>query len=102
MASEFVADSAERIVTIARALGISTEVAGKLASDWQASVIADWGGERAYVGKSNEGQRAATQRRQAVLRDWRAGERVATLARKHHMNERTVRKIVSQSGPVVP
>lgn len=102
MASEFVADAAERIVTIARALGVSTEVAGKIANEWQAGVIAEWGGERAYVGKSNEAQRAASRRRSAVLRDWQAGERVAALARKYGMNERSVRRIVAQSGRAVP
>lgn len=95
MASEFVADATERIVTIARGLGISTEAAGQLASQWQASVIADWGGERAYVGKSNEGQRAASRRREAVLRDWRAGERVPAIARKHLISQRTVWRMVS-------
>jgi Mor family transcriptional regulator len=102
MASEFVADSAERIVTIARALGVSTEVAGKIANEWQAGVIADWGGERAYVGKSRDAQRDASRRHAALMRDWRAGERVPALARKYGMNERTVRKIIARSGPAMP
>ena len=34
MASEFVADAAERIVLIARALGVDTDIAGQLASQW--------------------------------------------------------------------
>ena len=95
MASEFVADAAERIVTIARALGVSTEVAGKIANEWQAGVIADWGGERAYVGKSTEKQRAASRRHAAILRDWQAGERVAALARKYRISRSRVYSIVN-------
>ena len=97
MASEFVADATERIVTIARALGVSTEVAGKIANEWQAGVIADWGGERAYVGKSNEKQRAASRRRAAVLRDWQAGERAPVIARKHGIGVRTVWRIIGEA-----
>lgn len=96
MASEFVADSAERIVTIARALGVSTEVAGKIANEWQAGVIAEWGGERAYVGKSNEKQRAASRRDAAVRRDWEAGERAPAIARKRGIGLRTVWRIVGK------
>ena len=95
MASEFVADAAERIVTIARALGVSTEVAGKIANEWQAGVIADWGGERAYVGKSTEKQRAASRRHAAILRDWQAGERAPAIARKYGVSAAWVRKIIA-------
>ena len=103
MASEFVADAAERIVTIARALGVSTEVAGKIANEWQADVIADWGGERAYVGKSNEGRRAASRCRAAILRDWQAGERAAAIARRYGISAAWVRKIVAdQAATGVP
>ncbi len=96
MASEFVADATERIVTIARALGVSTEVAGRIANEWQAGVIADWGGERAYVGKSSDKQRAASRRSAAVLRDWAAGERAPAIARKHGIALRTVWRIVGK------
>lgn len=94
MASEFVADASERIVIIARDLGISTELAGRMAMQWQEGIIADWGGERAYVGKSEESRRATSRRRDAVLRDWQAGERVPALARKHNMSLRTVWRII--------
>lgn len=96
MASEFVADSAERIVTIARSLGVSMEVAGKIANEWQAGVIADWGGERAYVGKANDRQRAASRLRLAVTADYRAGERPPAIARKHGISVRTVWRLVGK------
>ena len=95
MASEFVADAAERIVLIARALGVDADIAGQLASQWQQSVIADWGGERAYIGKSNESQRLASRRHAAIVRDWSAGERTAALARKHNLSGAMVRRIVA-------
>ena len=92
MASEFVADATERIVTIARALGVSTEVAGKIANEWQAGVIADWGGERAYVGKSTEKQRAASRRQSAHLFPVR---RAPAIARKYGVSAAWVRKIIA-------
>lgn len=102
MASEFVADASERIVIIARSLGISIEVAGKLATEWQGSVIADWGGERAYIGKSNEGARAVSQRRAQVLRDHQAGERNTAIARKRGISDRYVRQILAEAGTALP
>lgn len=95
MASEFVADAAERIVIIARALGLDADTIGKIASGWQDSVIADWGGERVYIGKSNEGQRTVSRRHAAILRDARAGERTATLVRKYGLSGAMVRRIVA-------
>ena len=95
MASEFVADAAERIVTIARALGVSTEVAGKIANEWQGGVIADWGGERPYIGKLAAAEAKMSQRDRAIYRDWKAGERVAALARKYRISRSRVYSIVN-------
>ena len=71
-----------------------------VAAEWCASVEADWGGERPYIGKGASAQRAMSQRDAALLRDWAAGERTQTLARRYGISTRRVRKIIelSQAG----
>ena len=105
MASDFIADSAERLILAMRALGISAEVAGMVAAEWGAGVEADWGGERPYIGKGAAAQRATSQRDAALLRDWAAGERTQALARRYGISTRRVRKIIelaSGGGTALP
>lgn len=96
MASEFVADSAERIVTIARSLGVSMEVAGKIANEWQGGVIAEWGGERPYIGRQSGAEATMSKRDRAIYRDWLAGERVPALARKYRISRSRAYSIINQ------
>ena len=98
MASEFVADATERIVTIARALGVSTEVAGKIANEWQAGLIAEWGGERPYVGRTAAAEAKMSRRDAAIYREWKAGERVPALARKYRISRSRIYCIVSENS----
>ena len=99
MASDFLADASERLVSTMRALGISAQVAGMVAAEWGAGVEADWGGERPYIGKGTSAQRAMSQRDAALMRDWDAGERTQTLARRYGISTRRVRKIIEQARP---
>lgn len=94
MASEFIADATERLILTMTALGISKKTAGMIAVEWQSAIQRDWGGDRPYIGKSGDATRKMSTRDNALLRDWHAGERPATLARKYGISPRRVRQIV--------
>lgn len=55
----------------------------------------DWGGERPYIAKAGESaRREQSLRDEQIRRDFRRGERVALLARRHGISERRIRKIL--------
>lgn len=97
-ACEFITDATARIILAARCLGISDEVARLLASEWEHGITRDWGGERPYVGKRGETTVVVMSRRnQAIVRDYRAGERVSLLARRYGISPRRVRQIITET-----
>ncbi len=102
MATEFLSDATERLVTALRNVGISAEVAGMVAAEWQASMERDWGGDRPYIGKASQAARQTSVRDARLLRDWHAGERMAALARKYGISDRHVRRIIAKTGPALP
>ncbi|MDH1900887.1 Mor transcription activator family protein [Comamonas aquatica] len=97
MASEFLADASERLIHTMRALGISQQVAGMVAAEWQASVTRDWGGERPYIGKQAAAAVEMSRRDAAICRDWQAGERMGALSRKYQISRQRIYLIVSQA-----
>lgn len=99
MASEFMADASERLIHALHAFGMSPEVAGMIAAEWQNGVERDWGGERPYIGKGGEALRQISRRDRAILRLHAEGERVAYLSRKFGISPRMVWKII-QRGKV--
>lgn len=103
MASEFLADASERLIHTMRALGISQQVAGMVAAEWQAGVTRDWGGERPYIGKQATAVLEMSRRDAAIYREWLAGERVGALSRKHGISRQHVYRIckVHSPGPEV-
>jgi Mor family transcriptional regulator len=94
MASEFMADATERLITTLVTLGISQQTAGMVAVEWQTCIVRDWGGDRPYIGKSSDAVKKMSARDNALLREWHAGERPAALARKYNLSTRRVRQIV--------
>ena len=102
MATEFIADATQRIVSTLHSLGVSAEVAGMVAAEWQQGIERDWGGERPYIGKASQATRQTSTRNARLLRDWQAGERAAALARKYGVSARHVRRIVDSAGPALP
>ena len=98
MASEFLADASERLIHTMRGLGISQQVAGMVAAEWQASVTRDWGGERPYIGKQAAAAMEMSRRDAAICRDWKAGERVPALVRKYKIGRRMIYNIVSRQS----
>ena len=97
MASEFLADASERLIHTMRTLGISQQVAGMVAAEWQASVTRDWGGERPYIGKQAAATMEMSRRDAAICRDWQAGERMEALSRKYKISRQRIYLIVSQT-----
>lgn len=98
MATEFVSDAAELLIVAMREAGIGPEVCGKVAQQWQDSVVRNWGGDRIYIGSSPaQVQRARTRRDAAIVRDWRAGERLAALSRKYGISRQRVYRIIENS-----
>lgn len=55
----------------------------------------DWGGDRPYVPKMGEQAREFVSQRNALIcAQYRAGERVALLARRHGLSKRRVEQII--------
>lgn len=98
MASEFLADASERLIHTMRGLGISQQVAGMVAAEWQASVTRDWGGERPYIGKQAAAAMEMSRRDAAICRDWKAGERVEALSRKYKISRQHTYRIICQGS----
>ena len=98
MASEFLADASERLIHTMRGLGISQQVAGMVAAEWQASVTRDWGGERTYIGKQAAAAMEMSRRDAAICRDWKAGERVEALSRKYKISRQHTYRIICQGS----
>ena len=97
MASEFMADASERLIKALNAFGMSPEIAGMVAAEWQSGIQRDWGGERPYIGKGGEALREMSRRDRAILREHAAGERVAYLSRKFGISRRMVWLIIQRA-----
>ena len=98
MATEFVSDAAELLIIAMREAGIGPEVCGKVAQQWQDSVVRNWAGDRVYIGSNPaQVQRARTRRDAAIVRDWMAGERLAALSRKYGITRQRAYQIVRDS-----
>lgn len=102
MASDFIADASERLITSMRALGISAQVAGMVAAEWSAGIVRDWGGDRPYIGSTEaDASRERARRDRALLADHAAGERVPLLMRKYSMSRARVYQILESAGKPV-
>ena len=97
MASEFMADASERLIQALQVFGMSREIAGMVAAEWQSGVERDWGGERPYIGKGAEVLREMSRRDRAILREYADGERVDYLSNKWKISKRRVWKIIQSS-----
>lgn len=81
---------------IARSLidsGIDNDLAETAASAAIQSVQSEFAGDRVYIAKSKELELKA--RNRAIIRDWRAGERVPLLSRRYGVSIRHIRRIVA-------
>lgn len=59
------------------------------------SINKDYSGEQAYIGKPDSVTAALSARNRAIIRDWRAGERVPLLSRRYGVSIRHIRRIVA-------
>lgn len=85
---DFVSDLLDRV---AGALALPDEVRDML----DTGIRQDWGGERPYVAKRGEVAGACLSRRnRAIIRDHKAGERQACLARKYGLSKSAISKII--------
>lgn len=55
----------------------------------------DWRGERPYIGAQYESDRRMSARNMQIIRDYKAGERIAFLARKYGISRQRVWKIIN-------
>lgn len=55
----------------------------------------DWRGEQAYIGPQYESNRRMSARNMQIIRDFKAGERIAFLARKYGISRQRVWKIIN-------
>ena len=77
---------------LARIMAAAPSLSEDLALEIERQIRRDWGGDRVYIARSPNGDFSA--RNQAILRDWRAGERVSLIARRYGVSRRLVYKIV--------
>lgn len=60
-----------------------------------ASIRSECGGDRHYITRQGEAYRnEMSDRNRAIIREWRAGERISYLARKYGITKQRVSKIV--------
>lgn len=102
MASEFMSSATERLVQALRSVGVSQEVAGMVAAEWQSGVEQEWGGERPYIGKSSTAAREMSARDRRIVQQYQAGERVPYLSRQHGISRQRVFQILETAGVYTP
>lgn len=68
------------------------ELTPELVKSVEASIRADWGGDRVFIAKRRgEGH---SNRNSRIFRDYLAGERVKLLSRRYDLSERQVLRII--------
>ena len=77
------------------ALGISEQTAQLVGNAIPKQIGRDYNGERPYIGKGADAVREMSARNRAIIRDWKAGERVALLARRYGISARRVRQVIA-------
>lgn len=100
---EFVEDLRERMIeNLTGQLGISAETACLVAATVADDLLRDWRGERPYIGPSAEDvRRRQSARNEALLRDWRNGERIPLLARRYGISVKRVYAVLKISRAVL-
>ena len=94
MACDLITDIKTRLIEQAAELGISKDTARLIAASIDATAK-DYAGERVYIGKAEASAAELSARNRAIIRDWRAGERVPLLSRRYGVSIRHIRRIVA-------
>ena len=92
--TDFIIDIKTRLLEQAAELGISKQTAALLAACVD-TTAKDYAGERVYIGKAEASAAELSARNRAIIRDWRAGERVPLLSRRYGVSIRHIRRIVA-------
>jgi Mor family transcriptional regulator len=94
--TDFLDDMKSRLVVQLHQIGITPETAGMIAATLLDSIKTDYEGERVYISRSSEVTLCQmTARNRSIIRDWKAGERVALLARRYGISRIRVYQIVN-------
>ena len=95
MACDLITDIKTRLIEQAAELGISKDTARLINAAIIDSVANDYAGERQYIGKPEAAKAELSARNRAIIRDWRAGERVPLLSRRYGVTVRRIRQIIA-------
>jgi Mor family transcriptional regulator len=77
------------------------QIAAVVLVEIEQEVRADWAGERPYIAATREQLRPFISLRNAcIFSDWRRGERVPLLARRHGVTERRIRQVITELSKV--
>lgn len=90
---EFITDIKTRFIREAASLGISPATAAMLLACID-DTVADYAGDRVYIGKGEEAASEMSARNRAIIRDHKAGERVALLARRYGVSRVRIHQII--------
>lgn len=89
--SEFVEDLHARIVTgLTSKLGVSDQTAAMLATEVVGGLCDAWAGCEPYIGRA----KTHAERNRAIIRDFKAGERVPFLARRYQLSRVRIWQII--------
>ena len=75
--------------------GISEATSPLVANSMARAATRTYTGERPYISKGEDSNREMSARNRAIIRDWRAGERVALLARRYGLSARHIRRVIA-------
>lgn len=92
-------DTFERLRGVLTELGVLSPIVEDHIAEVERSVRRDWAGDRPYIARHAEDViRQLSERNRAILRDWHAGERVDTIARKYGISKKRVYAILKVWG----
>jgi len=61
----------------------------------------DWGGDRVYIGKTDDDKEGRRERDERIFKDYKKGERTAFLARRYRpLSTRRIRQIIKEQEAI--
>ncbi len=80
---------------MAAAMSICAQFTLDHAKELERRLVANWGGDRPYIGKLGKEARSMTSlRNRAIIRDFKAGERIPFLSRRYGLSKVRIWQII--------
>jgi len=80
---------------MATAMAVCAQFTADHAKELERRLVANWGGDRPYIGKlGKEARNMTSLRNMAIIRDFKAGERIPFLSRRYGLSKVRVWQII--------